>query len=86
MRRYYMCVFGPDSSGAYHKEIVPEERAECEQFCVCHQLKTTCLIGPDSKCNFATIEVDRDFADNCGEKCVCSNQENYMTLANERLS
>ena len=55
---YYMCIFGPDSSGAFHEEIVPESATtNCDLFCVCDKLPTTCLIGPDSHCNFASVSV-----------------------------
>ena len=83
-----MCVFGPDSSGSYHDEIVNEKMAQnCDKFCVCHDLKTTCLIGPDSVCNFATVEVDRNFADNCERNsCTCTSHSDYMNIANERLT
>ena len=83
-----MCVFGPDSSGAYHEEIVPESSAsKCDIFCVCHELKTMCLMGPDSSCNFATAEVDRAFADSCEKDfCTCTSHEDYMETANSRLN
>ena len=87
-QRYFMCVFGPDSSGAYHEEIVPEAHAKnCDTFCVCQDVKTTCLLGPDSLCNYATEEVDRDFADNCErDSCTCTSHTNYFAIANERLN
>lgn len=83
-----MCVFGPDSSGAYHEEIVPEAHAQnCDTFCVCQDIKTTCLLGPDSLCNYATEEVSRDFADSCGrESCTCTSHDDYFLVANERLN
>ena len=83
-----MCVFGPDSSGAYHEEIVPEAHAKnCDTFCVCQDVKTTCLLGPDSLCNYATEEVDRDFADSCErDSCTCTSHTNYFEIANERLN
>ena len=86
--RYYMCIFGPDSLDQYHEEIVNEEHAKsCDKFCVCNELKTTCLVGPDSICNFATVEVDRNFADFCDrESCTCTSHADYMLTANDRLS
>jgi len=86
--RYFMCVFGPDSAGNYHDEIVSETLAEsCDKFCICHDLKTTCLLGPDSICNFATMEVTRDFADTCDRSsCTCTSHSDYMIVANLRLS
>ena len=75
-----MCVFGPDSSGAFHEEIVPEKTAtSCNLFCVCDELKTKCLVGPDSRCNFATVNVDTTYAESCNrEKCTCTSHDNYM--------
>ena len=86
--RYFMCIFGPDSSGAYVEEIVPERLAKnCDMFCVCQGLKTSCLLGPDSSCNFATETVSREFADTCDrETCSCTSHTDYQTVANQRLS
>ena len=87
-QRYFMCMFGPDSAGAYVQEVVPEPLAKgCGQFCVCQDLKTTCLLGPDSLCNYATTEVDRSFADTCDRSaCTCTSHVDYMSVANNRLS
>ena len=87
-QRYFMCVFGPDSSGAYYEEIVPEKLAKkCDMFCVCQDLKTTCLLGPDSLCNYATVTVDHNYASSCDRSsCTCTSHTDYMKVANQRLS
>ena len=88
-----MCLFGPDSAGVILEEIVPERTAKSAcvddnwgQNCVCHELETSCLLGPDSACNFATETVSRDFADTCArDGCTCTSHTDYMSVANERL-
>ena len=58
----------------------------CED-CLCAPLKETCLFGPDSLGNFATSEVDLEFAETCPrETCTCTSHENYTEVAQERLA
>ena len=54
--------------------------------CLCTSIKTTCLLGPDSQGNYATVEVSQSFADNCRkETCTCSTHSDYTDVARERL-
>ena len=50
-------------------------------------MKETCLFGPDSLGNFATSEVDYEFAETCPRlTCTCSSHDNYTEVARERLA
>ena len=86
-QKYYKCVFGPDSSGAFIEEIVPESIAlSCDTFCVCGDVKTWCLVGPDAQCQFATGDFKREFADSCDrENCTCASHGDFFVVSNQRL-
>ena len=85
---YFACIFGPDSSGQFHEEVVPESVARaCDMFCVCQELKPTCLIGPNSDCNYITLEVEREYAETCDrDQCICTIHDDYISTANARMN
>ena len=54
---------------------------------MCAPLKETCLFGPDSLGNFATSEVDLEFAETCPRAtCTCTSHDDYTEVAQERLA
>ena len=66
---------------------VPVNVAKSCESCICAPIRETCLLGPDSAGNFATTEVDSNFAETCPrETCTCTSHANYQMIANKRLS
>ena len=66
--------------------MVSVESAQSCEACVCAPLRETCLLGPDSAGNFATSEVDPEFAANCPrETCTCSSHSDYQQASRYRI-